>query len=42
MTLHVASAKLVAYLRESSALDVSGYTGTHARIIIRIMLVFLF
>ena len=33
---------IVAYLRKSSAPCVSGYAGAHTRIIIRIMLVFLF
>ena len=33
---------IVAYLRKISALCISGYAGTHTRIIIRIMLVFLF
>ena len=33
---------IVAYLRKISAPCVSGYAGTHTRIIIRIMLVFLF
>ena len=33
---------IVAYLRKISAPCVSGYAGTHTRIIIRIMVVFLF